>query len=254
MKFQKALLTGATGGLGEVLAEKLSQKQIPLILVGRNKEALKKLQIKCPLSSIVEADLAKDSTPVLNIIKKEKPDLIINNAGFGIYQAAFSTSLEDQIAILNVNAKALLEITLEGIKTLIQENKRGTILNVSSISSLLPSPLLSVYAASKAFVTSFSKSLNFECRNTGISVLVSMPGQIATTFASKAAHKPIKHKKGEAISIEKMANRLLKQIDQQKRVDIYDFRYKLVAILSHILPESFMAKQIEQSLCKRIKH
>lgn len=253
MRFQKALLTGATGGLGEALALLLTSKNIPLILVGRNEEKLKELQKKCSHSTIVVADLAKERTAVLKAIQTEKPDLIINNAGFGIYGEAAILPMQDQIDIFEVNAKAVLEITLEGVKTLIGAKKEGVILNISSISSEFTMPLLSVYGASKGFVTQFSKSVDYECQKKGVRVLVSLPGQIDTPFASKAAHREIPQSRWGTISIEKMAKRLWWQIERQKDIDVYDSRYAFSRFISkYLVPEKVSAKFVEKSLRKRL--
>lgn len=250
MKHKLALITGATGGIGEALVSLLAEKNIFQILVGRDYEKLLSLTKKYPNSQPLVVDLTKTRKSLIEAIWEMKPDLIINNAGFGYYGEVFSLSTQDQLDILEVNAKALLEITVEGIKAMKAASQKGVILNVSSIAGEIIAPLMSVYAASKSFVTMFSKACDFECKKYGIRVLVSLPGQVATPFSQKAAKKEVPSDK--TISPLMMAKRLIDQIEKEKRVDYYDLRYSFLRILTKHLPDALISKVIKASLKKRL--
>jgi uncharacterized protein len=255
LNFNLALLTGATGGLGVALATLISQKNIPLILVGKDEKKLIDLQRLCPNSSYIVADLLHNRDRLIDVIREKKPDLIINNAGIGLYNKAALMSTKEQLDILEINAKALLEITLEGIKTLIKENRCGTILNVSSIGAEMPTPMMSVYGASKAFVTMFSKACDFECTPYKIRILVASPGQFSSSFATKAAKKSVdESKKIASMSSERVAKRILWQIEKGKGVDYFDWRYRCLRFLvKYILPDRLISYMIASSIDLRLK-
>lgn len=253
MKYRTVLITGATGGIGEALVSLLSDQNVSQILVGRDNKRLLELKAQYPSITYIVADLAKERRAVIDAIWKERPDLIINNAGFGIYGEAYSLSTEEQLEILEVNGKALLEITLEGIKAMIERKKEGIILNVSSITAQMPMPLMSVYGASKSFVSMFSRACDFECKKKGVRVLVSLPGQVGTPFARKAAKSRVVSS-DRAVSAEAMARRILRQIERRRGVDVYDWRYRVLGVLTkYFLPEALVSTVIEKSIRKRLR-
>jgi hypothetical protein len=254
-----ALITGATSGVGEALAKSLAQDKIPLFLTGRNKDALEKLHNELILEtevSIFAADLSipKERLALLGEISKRKPDLVINSAGFGLYGKALTHPLAEQSKILQVNTLALTEITLEAARALIEEKKPGVIMNISSAAGFLPTPSFAVYSASKAYVTHFSLSFDAEVKKHGIRVLVSCPGQIKTSFRERASLGLNKNQESfQAMSVEKAAKLILKQILHKKPVEIIDFRYRiLVFIARFLLPKDLVQKQMEAELEKRI--
>jgi len=255
-----ALITGATSGLGKALAKSLSQNKIPLFLTGRNKDALEKMQNELILQtevSIFAADLSvpKERFALLEEISKKKPDLVINSAGFGLYGKALTHPLAEQLKILEVNAFALTEITLEAARALIGEKKPGVIMNISSAAGFFPTPSFSIYSASKAYVIHFSQSFDAEVKKHGIRVLVSCPGQIKTSFRERASSGLNKNQESfEAMSVEKAARLILKQIKYKKPIEIIDFRYKVLVFLAKfILPKKVMQKRIEEELEMRIR-
>lgn len=249
-KLKKALITGATGGLGRALAHKLSEEGLQLILVGRSLEKLNTLAF--PSSQVFALDL-HDCTSLIKLIEDEKPDLIINNAGFGYYGKTTDLSTEEQLSILEINGKALMEITIEAAKMFLKEKKKGVILNISSIASMIPTPWMSAYGASKAFVTHFSQSLDYELRSQNVRVLVCCPGQFSSEFASKASKKRIQPPKNVTFSAEGLAHFLWKQIKKEKPFTIYDFRYRLLYQLRGLIPHKWISHFIKKELQSRLK-
>ena len=237
----------------------LAQDKIPLFLTGRNKDALEKLQNELVLQtevSIFAADLSvpNERLALLTEISKRKPDLVINSAGFGLYGEALSHSLGEQSKMLEVNALALTEITLETARSLIEEKKAGVIMNISSAAGFFSTPSFSIYSASKAYVTHFSKSFDAEVKKHGIRILVSCPGQIKTPFRERASSGLNKNQEGfEAMSVEKAARLILKQIEGKKALQIIDFRYSAIVFIARfLLPKSLVQKWMQAEIEKRI--
>lgn len=108
---KKGLITGASSGLGRALAVKLAEERIPLLLTGRNKEALIKLQRSLPVETQILACDLKDPEPLLKMIEQEAPDLLVNCADFGLYGDLLDHSITSQVEILKVNGIALLKIS-----------------------------------------------------------------------------------------------------------------------------------------------
>lgn len=255
-KFSLALVTGATSGIGLAIAELLVSKGIPLILTGRDLGKLDALKIKwnsVPIE-LVSADLASltEREALIRLIHERKPDLVINNAGFGLYGLAVDLSTEEQRKIVEVNSIAVQDLTLESAKSMLAAPQKGIILNISSAASFQVFPLFAVYAASKAFVTALSQSLDYELKAKGVRVLVSCPGQIATEFSSRAAGKP-RDRKGDVgvMTAQFAANAIWGQICQEKSLVVFDWRYRLLTALSSLIPAAWVAALLQKVMRKR---
>jgi hypothetical protein len=254
--FQLALVTGASSGIGEALCHLLASQSIHLIITGKDLVRLKclaeTLEKKVKVT-LVPVDLAcpEGLKALLKVIHEEVPDLIINNAGFGLYGNAADLPIQEQLKMLDVNARAPLEITLESISALRSNSKQGVILNVASAAAFQPGPLFSVYAASKAFLVLFSESTDLDLANTGIRVLVSCPGQVATSFQSRAAQKNVKRRSMITPMTSKYAaNQLWKQIQQGQTVRIFDWKYRLACFLGLFIPRKITGKLVQSSINK----
>lgn len=188
-----ALITGASSGLGAEFARQLAGRARTLILVARRKERLDQLatelkreglaihQMVADLGSEAELERLLADVTALGV----DVDVLINNAGLGDHGLFELGSWERVKAMLDVNIRALTRLTHHFLPFMVAR-KRGAILNVSSIASLLPLPQMAVYAASKAYVTSLSEALRAELRGTGVSVTALCPGPIDTEFAPLA--------------------------------------------------------------------
>lgn len=245
---KKALITGATSGIGEGLAKALSQKGYELYLTGRNEEKLNSL--KSELQTKVEVfpcALEVDYNPLLKWMEDFSPGLIINNAGFGLYGDMINHKLEEQTAIVRVNCEALLAITIKGAQLMRAKNKQGTILNVSSSGGYQPFPGLAAYVASKSFVTNLSVSIHEEMADYGIKVLVSCPGRISTNFTKRATRQSQEKKgPGYIMTLDYAVNRIVRQIETGKRVDIFDWHYQFLIHLSRWVPDQLICKVLRK--------
>lgn len=248
---KSALITGASSGLGAELARILAKKGYKLILTGRDEKRLARIAASLG-AEFLACDLAKNRTPLLDLIRKRCPDLVINNAGFTVYGDALSHPLALQQEIAEVNAMAALEIALESANTLKVHGKKGVILNVSSLAGELSFPSMAVYSASKAFLTSLSKSLDAELRVKGIRVLVSLPGQIATPFAENASRGRFRQSRSPfTLTPCSAAKKIVKQIERQKGVSALALPYRLAKFFAKLSPRRLLERSLAKSIAKR---
>lgn len=190
-----ALVTGASAGLGGEFARQLAPDARAIVLVARRKERLEEmratLRARHPrlVVHVCAADLSQPNEvdALCEGLEKERLaiDLLINNAGLGDH-GPFATSSPQRLSdIMQVNIVALTALTRRFLPAMMVQ-QRGGILNVSSIASFLPVPEMAVYAASKAYVTSFSEALRAEVRASRVSVTALCPGPVSTEFGDIA--------------------------------------------------------------------
>ncbi len=198
-RYACALVTGASAGIGAEFARQLAPRCEVLVLVARRAERLVELAGELEEAHPglrvmpLEADLTDPSArlqAVGHLLSKGLvPDLLINNAGMGDY-GEFATSDWMMVeARLRLNVEALTHLTHALLPTMI-EQRAGAILNVSSLASIVPMPDFAVYAATKAYVTSFSEALRIEVREHGIRVMALCPGPVHTEFGEIAGRGP----------------------------------------------------------------
>lgn len=229
MKFDLALVTGASGGLGQALCRLLDSKGIPVLPITRK-----------------ECDLARDRKKLLDLIREKTPDLVINNAGFCLYGPALDANQKD---VFEVNAAAAIEISLEAARALRSRGKQGAIVNISSIAGDVSAPSMAVYAAAKAAVTSFSRSFDAEMRPYGIRIFAALPGSLDTSFASR--QKPYRHP--FAISPDACAKAIWRQIERGQTICRIGWIFRLLRLLSLLAPrlsEALLMKELAKRYIK----
>ena len=185
-----ALITGASSGIGAAFAQELARQKYSLLLVARSKFRLEEIaqQLRDKYQVIVEI-LVQDliapdaSAKVLDAVSQKdlNIDLLINNAGFGDYGLFAERSRTRQLEMIQLNVLVLVDLTHQFLP-LMRQRGVGSIINVASLAAFRPLPCLSVYAATKAFVLSFSESLWAENKECGIRVLALCPGRTDTEF------------------------------------------------------------------------
>jgi uncharacterized protein len=251
-----ALVTGASSGIGEQVSYLLAKKNIEKIIIcGRNQQALEKIANEIRPQTQVELfafDLGEPAgqKKLLEIIKNNTPDLVINNAGFGLYGLTCEQTSDEILSMVEVNATSVALSTTEACRALKAKNMPGIICNVSSAISFFPAPYLSVYAAAKAFVTSFSEAVDCEMEPFNIRVLTMCPGVVATGFRRRAIGIVEKDPYAtiSAMTPEVVAEEIWKQIQSQKRVQVIDFRTKLQILIGRLLPDKFVTRFIGQAI------
>lgn len=190
----KALVTGASSGIGREMAIYLSELGYDLVLVSRDKEELTYLQntLKTKVKIII-VDLAEEKKikDLYTIIKKEDVDILINNAGFGAFGDYNNSDILKELNMIDVNIKAVHILTRMVLKDMVKKDK-GYILNVASSAGLLKGgPLMSCYYATKSYVVSFTNAIYEELRRnkSNVSISVLCPGPVKTNFNNVAGVK-----------------------------------------------------------------
>jgi uncharacterized protein len=191
-----ALITGASGGLGLEYAKLFAADGHDVVLVARRRDRLEALagqlqQAHGSRAHVVETDLGSPDGPARTleeVRRLEVPvEFLVNNAGFGTSGAFFELDLKRELAMVQVNIGAVLELTRALLPGMIAR-RSGRILNVGSTAGFQPGPFMAAYYASKAFVNSFTEALWYELRGTGVTATVSCPGATATEFATVAGN------------------------------------------------------------------
>jgi len=243
-----ALITGGSAGLGREFARQLARRARSLVLVARREQRLDELRDELmrqhPSLSVHthRTDLANPSEleELVTWLKSEKidVDLLINNAGFGDLGPFATSDLIRNEQIMLVNMVALTSLTRHLLPQMIAR-KRGGILNVSSSAGFLPIPNFAVYAATKAYVTSFSEALRAELRGTGVSVCALCPGPVHTEFQEIAKRPSGQSESGPEfvhVSVEQVVRDALAALEADRPLVIPGFIMKLGMFLVRLTP------------------
>jgi uncharacterized protein len=245
-----ALITGASAGIGREFARQLAGRARSMILVARRDERLielaDQLQREHPklLVHIRRVDLADlvQLQGFLDQLDREKlgVDLLINNAGLGDSGPFAESDSDRNKEMTTVNVATLTLVTRHFLPQMIA-NRRGAILNVSSSAGFLPIPGSAVYAATKAYVTSFSEALRAELRGTGVSVCALCPGPVATEFQQVASRPGGNVRPGPGpdflqVSIEQVVHDAFAALEADRPLVIPGFTMKLLMLLARLMP------------------
>jgi short-subunit dehydrogenase len=190
------VITGASAGIGAALAREFARNGHALALVARRQDRLHALAEEIAVAGgvrplVIVADLQqRDAARLIGDAlgaQGAEPQFIVNNAGFGLVGTATALDRDEQLAMIDLNMRALTELSLAFVDSL--AHHRGGILNVGSVAGFLPGPGMAVYYASKAYVLSFSEALHSELKARGVRVSVLCPGPVPTEFAARAGVK-----------------------------------------------------------------
>lgn len=187
----KALVTGASSGIGRDIAKELASRGYEVILVARDEEKLNLVKNEIgEKATIYVADISDISTCKKMHEDIGYVDILVNNAGFGLFGKFYETSLDTELQMINTNVIGLHTLSKLFLKDMVQKNN-GYILNVSSIAGHMPGPLMDTYYATKAYVYRLSCSVNEEFRRNKINVKVGTlnPGPVETNFNKVAGVK-----------------------------------------------------------------
>ena len=187
----KALITGASSGIGEKMAYELSSRGYDLILVATDKKKLESVSKKCSTSvRVITCDLRheKNVFKLYDETKNENIDVLINNAGFGLFGEFCKTDLDRELEMIDVNVRAVHILTKLFLQDFIKKDS-GRILNVASSAGFMAGPKLGTYYATKNYVLKLTLAIYEELRRSGSNVHVSAlcPGPVDTNF-NKVAH------------------------------------------------------------------
>ncbi len=187
------VITGASAGIGAALAHEFASKGHQLVLIARREQALAALADAIaanghPRPTVLRMDVARvdAARDIGEALAKQglEPEIVINNAGFGLLGDADKLDRAQQLAMIDLNVRALTDLSLAFIGSL--ERRKGGILNVASVAGFFAGPGMAVYHATKAYVISFSEALHYELAPRGVRVTVLCPGPVPTEFQARA--------------------------------------------------------------------
>ena len=247
-----ALVTGASGGIGEELARLFAADGHSLVLVARSRDKLARLaaelQDKHGVSAhVLAADLARPESPSEIFDELQSAgvgvDALVNNAGFGSYGPFAETDLRQELEMLQVNVVALTHLTKLFLPAMLAR-RRGYVMNVASTAAFQPGPLMAVYYASKAYVLSFSEALSNECEGTGVRVSALCPGPTETGFVAAAGMGDSKLFDRAVMDARTVAEAGYRGLLAGKAVVIPGFRNSLLARSIGFFPRGLVTKVV----------
>ncbi|MFA5326881.1 MAG: SDR family oxidoreductase [Prolixibacteraceae bacterium] len=258
------LITGATSGIGEALANLLADKKHNLLLVARNEQKLKQqceeLSNKNGIGAYyIVADLSKPNTANYVFEESKKKNLLVNmlvnNAGVGSSGEFVKNDLQTELDILQLNNVSLVALCRLFLPEMVR-NKSGSIINVGSMASFFPSPYMSVYAASKMFVLSFTEALTEECRPHGVHVMLFCPGLTSSNFMNTPANNNDWGKmltaRANTQTPEQVAAEMIRAMETKKTFYVSGRMNALAAKIVAFIPNATIAKRFAQNKRKQM--
>lgn len=248
------LITGASGGIGAELARVFAVNGHELVLVARRAPQMKELADSIaatgrPRPHVVVMDLTRaDATANIADELRERglePAIVVNNAAFGLLGPAAALDRAEQIAMIDLNVKALTDLSLRFIDSLARH--RGGILNVASVAGFMPGPGLAVYHATKAYVISLSEALHRELEPKGIRVTVLCPGPVETGFHARAGTPENYFPRMLSRSAERVAREGYDGFMHNQRVVVPGSDNKVLSLLPRILPRALVLWLMQRS-------
>ncbi len=249
------LITGASSGIGEEFARRLAEEGHNLILVARSEQKLSSLcnelitkhQIIAHYVAVDLIDFEADE----RLFKETEQhgmeiDWLINNAGFGSMGDFIKLDLEKELEMINLNIAALVALTHHYLRKM-RARKSGTIINVSSSAGFQPIPFMATYAATKAFVTSFSEAIAAENKPFGINVMALCPGPTKTNFFEASNINSDVMLKGQQ-TVEEVVETALKALDKGRSKVVSGWVNYIGAVLGSIVPNALTTRVIAKTL------
>jgi len=244
------LITGASAGIGEALAREFAAHGHQTVLVARRLAQLQEVADRiaaagAPRPIVVDIDLGQahgtDELARALAVHGVEPAIVINNAGFGLRGPAARLDRAEQLAMIDLNVRALADLSLRFVDSLARH--RGGIINMASVSSFFPGPEMAVYFAGKAFVLSFSEALSEELKPMGIRVMAVCPGPVPTEFQ---AHAGIDEELPRLLtrSADRVARETYEGFMRGKRVVVPGFANKVATVLPRFLPRWLVLRMV----------
>lgn len=245
----KALVTGASSGIGRDIAKELSKRGYDIILVARNEEKLNEVasEIKTKVEVIpMDISVVDNCKKLYSMV--EDVDILVNNAGFGVFGKFINTDLDREVKLIDTNVTAVHVLTKLFLKNMVERDK-GYILNVSSIAGHLPGPLMAAYYSSKHYVYILSESINEELKKNNSKVRVGTlnPGPVRTNF-NKVANVKFDLK---SLSSDYVARYTVDKILKGKTDITPGLSIKLLRFVAKISPTNLASKVVYMTQKRR---
>jgi hypothetical protein len=238
-----ALVTGASSGIGEAFARRLSAQGRPLVLVARDTQRLQRLTDELPTDAeVLAADLGEDEGlgRVEERLRAGDVQLLVNNAGFGTNGELHEIDLAAEDSMLAVNVRAVLRLSAVALSAMVARGS-GDIVNVSSMAGFVPGGGAASYAASKAYVTMLSQSLATTYRDRGIRVLAVCPGFTRTEFHTRNGSAP-SSPDWMWLTPEQVVETALKDLSAGRDVSIAGTPYRVARAVTKPMPDAVMRR------------
>ncbi len=254
MRTGRALVTGASSGIGAHIARRLAREGFDLVLVARRADMLEKLasELGAVKVEVMAADLTDPTAParIALALGPDGVDVLVNNAGGGWIGTFAEAPLDRQLQIVDLNVRALVELTHRLLGPMKQRG-RGHIVQIASVAGFMPGPLASVYYASKAFVVRHAEALEPELRGSGVKVCLSCPGPVATDFQRSSG---VSGDIGAsvAMSAEKVAEETVDAMLKGRFLVAPGASNRAVIALSNLLPNRLLMNVVSRIQKKRI--
>jgi len=242
------LITGASAGIGLELARIFATHGHELVLVARRADRLDALAHDIAASgrtapTVLSIDLARrDAVAIIAAALAARgleAEIVVNNAGFGLVGEAASLDRDEQLAMIDLNVRALTELSLAFVDNVVR--RRGGILNVASVAAFMPGPGLAVYYASKSFVLSFTRTLHQELAPRGVRVTALCPGPVSTEFQARAG---LRQDRAQSVLLSLSAERVARAgydgFMRGKRVIVPGFGNRMTILLTRIVPDTVL--------------
>jgi short-subunit dehydrogenase len=241
-----ALITGASDGIGLELARIMAANGYDLVLVARNQKRLEEIarELKPARVRVLAKDLSVGGAA--EEIHREVPqvDVLVNNAGFGVFGKFAETPLDAELGMMQVNMTALVALTKLYLVGMVAAG-RGRIMNVASTAAFQPGPLMAIYYATKAFVLSFSEAIANELAGTGVTVTALCPGPTATGFQERGQMQDSGLVKGKKImDARTVAEAGYRAMLAGKTLVVPGVKNKLLAQSVRLSPRSMVTKLV----------
>ena len=252
------VITGASAGIGVALARVFAREGHHLALVARREDRLHALADEIAAMGatrpiVIAADLSASGAAeiIADQLRAQgaAPQYMVNNAGFGLVGRAGSRARNEELAMIDVNVRALTELSLAFADSLARH--RGGLLNVGSVAGFLPGPGMAVYYATKAYVLSFSEALHAELKSRGVRVTVLCPGPVPTEFAERAGLKSGRAPGPLTQSAERVAEAGYRGLMRGHRTVVPGLANKLVTYIVPLVPRRLLLGAVNLRQARR---
>lgn len=246
------LITGASAGIGAALAREFAAHGHEVVLIARREPALAALAdaiaaTGAPRPTVLPVDVAHPDAArdIAETLARRglEPNIVVNNAGFGLLGAADKLDRAEQLAMIDLNVRALTDLSLAFIDSL--KRRRGGILNVASVAGFLPGPGMAVYYATKAYVLSFSEALHHELKGAGVRVTALCPGPVPTEFQARSGIPGQLFPSLLTRSAQRVARDGYRALAEGRRVVVPGSANRVVTMIAPFVPRSVLFRSMD---------